>query len=717
MCGICPAGCGVEVHLLDGRIERLKPLKNHPLGIVCPRGARAREIVYSKDRILHPQRRIGRRGENRFEQIGWDEAYEVIVGGLRRVAAEYGPQAACIYSGRGNFEFGLNEMFAPADTTESSANAVLFPFGSPNATGVWALCYAAHAILVTHACFGEQARNLAADIDAADLIVVWGANPATDSPPINLRRIKKRRAAGAEVVVIDPRRSETARSTDAQWLGVRPGTDGALALGMIHVLIAEDRYDHAFVRNWSHGFEALRTYARDFSPERVARITGVDACRIRALARAIASTPRCCVVMYTGLEYADGGVQAIRAVWSLQALAGNLDAPGGNVFKMPDRPRLNRLPTPQPTDGVSPIGAAEHPLYCKIRHEAHAAELPKAILENDPYPLRAMIIGGSSVITAWPDPSRWRQALAALDLLVVIDRFPTADSVYADIVLPAATMFETESYMAYDGGRVQLRRRVIEPLGESRGDYLIFAELARRLGYGGHWPQTEESMVEFALQGSGVSRADLLEHPEGVDLAQPKMRYRKYALGELRADRRPGFATPTGRFEFASVWLRRRGYDALPVYVEPSEGPLRADPALVARFPLVLSTGARTQYAFRSQHYNIPGLVSLQPSPQIRINPVDAAARGIADGDEVEAVSPRGRIALRALVTGDIAVGCVEANMGGGGVIGLEAWRRCNVNELTDAENRDPISGFPVFKALLCDVRPIRGRMATASQP
>jgi len=159
MCGICSAGCGVNVHLLDGKIERLIPLKNHPLGIVCPRGMQAKEIVYSKDRLLYPQRRIGARGEGKFERITWDQAYDIIVDNLQRIAKQYGPEAACIYTGRGNFEFALNETFAPSGTVESSANAVLFPFGSPNTTGVGALCYASYGMMAGRACFAQYARG------------------------------------------------------------------------------------------------------------------------------------------------------------------------------------------------------------------------------------------------------------------------------------------------------------------------------------------------------------------------------------------------------------------------------------------------------------------------------------------------------------------------------------------------------------------------------
>ena len=702
MCGICPAGCGVHVHLKAGKIDRLTPIKNHPNGIVCPRGMRAPEIVYSPDRILYPQHRIGPRGATAFERVTWDRAFDGIVDGLHAIAREHGPEAICVYTGRGNFEFGLNETFAPAGTVESSASAVLFPFGSPNTTGVGALCYVSYGMLSSRACFGDYMRNMREDIDNATLILVWGANPTTDSSPIKLPAIKRAKRGGARVIVIDHRRNETAKATRAEWIGIRPGTDGALALGVIGVLIEEDLYDQDFVEQWTHGFDELCAYVRAFTPARVEAITGVPAERVRTLAREIAAAQGCSIVTYTGLEYSNSGVQAIRAVWVLQAIAGHLDVVGGKLFTMRGALRANRLLTEPPPDAPEPIGKAEYPLYYDVRREAHAAMLPRAILEGDPYPVRALIVSGSSLITAWPNPDLWRRALAALDLLVVINRFPTADSRYADFILPATTLFEIESYMIYDGF-IQHRQRVIQPLGEARNDLLIFAELAQRLGYGYRWPQTEEAAVRYALRGTGITLKELRARPEGIRFPLPPMRYRKYRTGELRVDGKPGFNTPTGKFEIASEWLRAAGYEALPVYTEPSEGPL-ADPDLAGEFPLVFNSGARTQPAFRSQHYNIPSLVAMQPEPEVQLHVEDALARGIVDGDEVYVVSPRGKAPFRARVTEDIVPGAVEVNMGGGGPLGPEAWQRANVNDLTDFDNRDPISGFPVYKALLCEV-------------
>ncbi|MBI3762941.1 MAG: molybdopterin-dependent oxidoreductase, partial [Chloroflexi bacterium] len=381
---------------------------------------------------------------------------------------------------------------------------------------------------------------------------------------------------------------------------------------------------------------------------------------------------------------------------------GHLDVSGGRVFKMRGADFEAHTAHVAPPFSPDPIGKDRYPLYHLFRNEAHAMELPRAILDGKPYPIRAMLIGGSSLTTAYPNPDLWRTSLASLDFLIVVDRFMTGDALFADIVLPAATGFEIESYRTH-GTHVQLRRRVIPPRGEARNDYLIYAELARRLGYGRLYPQSEQELLEFALKDTGVDVATLRAHPAGVTLPKTEMVYRKWERGLLRRDGQPGFETPSGMFEITSNLLKSYGYDALPIYTDPREGPLAA-PEIARDFPLVFNSGARIQSDFRSQHHNIPGLLKMQSRPLVTLHPRDAAARGIADGDEVFVVTRRGRVPFTARVTEDIVPGVIEANMGGGSPNAVEAWRRCNVNELTDMDNRDPISGFPVYKALLCDV-------------
>ncbi len=701
ICGICDAGCSVEVEVEDGLLRRIMPRNGHPYGGCCIRGVHAPEIIYSPDRIRHPLKRVGPKGSLAFERISWDEALDTIVARLRDLADAYGPESLCVYTGRGNFERSLCDIFAPAGTAESSANSLLFPLGSPNTTGVGAICYAAHAMIAPQATFGAFGKDMFNDFDNSELIVVWGANPAGVSPT-TLRPILRASRRGARVIVVDHRRSQTAKATRGEWIGIRPGTDGALALSMIHVLIEEDLYDRDFVENWTVGFDELREYVRQYPPEVAETITRVPAETIRELARAIVAAKGAALVSYSGLEYTNSGVQNIRATKILWALAGQLDAPGGLMFTMPGADFEPHRLLLAPPKGVDPIGKDKYPLYHLFRNEAHSMELPRAILESDPYPIRAMIVGGSSILTGYPEPDLWRRCFEALDFLVVIDRFLTADSMYADVVLPATTMYEIKSYMVH-GPLVQPRPKVIEPQGEARNDLLIYAELARRLGYGHLYPQSEAEMLDVALAGTGVTPEELRANPCGISRPQPEMVHRKWEAGLLRSDGRPGFETPSGKFEITSNLLARYGYEALPIYVEPVEGPLAA-PELAETYPLVFNSGSRIHHNFRSQHYNIPGLVKRQPEPLVMLHTEDAAARGISDGDDVWIVSPRGQVPFKARVIDDILPGVIEANAGGGGPMAVEAWRKANVNDLTDMDNRDPISGFPVYKALLCDV-------------
>jgi anaerobic selenocysteine-containing dehydrogenase len=687
----------------NGRICRTAPLKGHPQGICCPRGTHAPEIIYSSDRLRYPLKRIGPRGAGHFVRVSWDEALDAIADQLETIAAQYGPQSVCMYTGRGTFERSLWELLSPAGVRESSAWNLLFPFGSPNTTGVGAICYVSHGVIAPATTYGVWDIDTFADIKNSDLVVIWGDNPATDSPPINLKRIRGAQTEGAQVVIIDHRRTQTVRATKGQWIGIRPGTDGALALGMCQVVIEEGLYDRNFVENWTLGFDEFRAYVAAFTPDRVEEITWVPAVEVQRLARSLAGAKGASLVSYTGLEYTNSGTQNIRAVLTLWALTGNLDVPGGKVIKMPDGEfHVNQSMRLEPPNGVDPIGKDKYPIYHLYRKEAHAMELPKAILDDDPYPLRAMFIVGSSIITGYPDPDLWRRSFAALDFLMVADRFLTADALYADVVLPATTMFETESYMVYDR-YVQWRRQVIEPVGEARSDWDTAVAIANRLGYGHLYPQTSEDRLRRALDGTGLDLETLRRNPEGMQLPVPVQRYRKWEAGLLRQDGRPGFETLSGKFEIASSVLAKYGYDALPVYVEPREGPV-SEPELALRFPLVFNSGSRIQSDFRSQHHNIPGLLKMQPDPLVTLHPRDAEPRGIQTGDPVLVTTARGQVRYTACVSEDIVPGVIEANAGGGSPIARGTWRDCNVNELTDPDNRDPISGFPVYKALLCDV-------------
>ncbi|GBD97400.1 MAG TPA: aminotransferase class V-fold PLP-dependent enzyme [Nitrospirae bacterium] len=704
LCGVCPAGCGVIVSYDDrGRIDKVRPDEGSGFSAICKLGEHSAEIVYSRDRLLYPMRRKGPKGTYDFERISWDNAYEIIADRLNKIKAEYGPEAASIYTGRGSFELAMCDVFQPEGVAVSSASSVLFPFGSPNTMGVGALCYVSFAMIAPHVTMGGMLINMFSDIENARLIVVWGANPATDCPPHDLDRIIRAHKRGAEVVVIDPRKTVTAKLAGAEWIPIRPGTDGALALGICNVIINEEIYDDAFVRDWTLGFEEFSRYVQHFRPDVVEKITGLPSETVISLARRIAGADGASPIMYSGLEYSDSGVQAIRATHVLWAIAGQLDVPGGRCFSMKENTfPINRQGHVANPDVRKALGRDRFPVYSAYRGESHAIALPDAVLNSKPYPVRSLIILGGSMITAWPQPSVWRKTLNALDFLVCIDRQFTADAAYADIVLPGTTMYEIESYMIH-GPVFRIREKVIDPVGEARNDFFIMAELADRLGYGHLYPQNEDELLRHVLKGSGFSIEDVRAAGGSVRLPSVLMQYKKWEKGLLRPDNKAGFDTPTGKFEIASTILEEHGYDPLPVYTEPQEGPM-SRPEIAKQFPLVFNSGARVTTDFRSQHHGIPGLNKERPEPAVTINKSDAEERGIATGDLVRIKTSRGEITMRAFVTDDIVRGAIDANMGGGGPVGPVAWQKCNINELTDLKRYDPISGFPVYKALLCDV-------------
>ncbi len=709
LCGICPAGCHVKITLDDkGKMIKTEADDESPHGMICKIGEHSPEIVYSEHRLKYPLKRIGKKGTYEFEQITWDEAYETIVSKLNHFKDTYGPESTAVYTGRGSFELSLCDVYQPKDVAISSASSVLFPFGSPNTLGVGALCYVSFAMIAPHVTMGGYYFNMYSDIENTEMVVVWGANPATDSPPTDYYRIVKAQERGAKIVVIDPRKTAMAKLPGAKWIPIKPGTDGALALGLCNILIREDLCDFDFVENYTEGFEDFKFYAQQFRPEIVEEITGVKPDDLRELAFDMVKKKGVAPVMYTGLEYTNSGVQNIRATFILWALSGQMDVPGGKCFSMPENMfKVNRdglLPNP---DMSKALGRDRFPVYSEYRGESHAISLPESVLESKPYKIRSLIIHGGSIVTAWPQSDIWKKTLNELEFVVSIDRQLTADSAYADIVLPATTMYEIDSYMTY-GPIFKIREKVIEPVGESRNDFFIMAELAKRLGYGELFPQNNDELLKYVLKGTEFTLDDVKKNGGEVTKKTSLMQYKKWEKGLLRKDGKPGFDTPSGKFEIASSILYEHGYDALPVFQEPLEG-LGQSPDVSEKYPLIFNSGSRVDTDFRSQHHGIKSFLKERPEPTVMMNTQDANERGIANGDKVLIKSLRGQVAMRALVTDGIIRGAVDANQGGGGPVGPDAWKDANVNTLTDLQNYDPISGFPVYKALLCEIEKANG--------
>ncbi len=709
ICGICfhSPGCGAIVHFDDnGKIERLTPDPDAPMGkVLCPMAESAAQIIYSENRIKQPMKRKGPKGKLDFAPITWDEAYEIIKNKLMELKASYGPETIGFYAGTGTYERAFKDAFQLKGSEIYLASSILFPFGSPNTFGVGAPCYTSLGVLAPKVTMGALHIDMFSDLDNSDLIVVWGTDPSTSTPPETFYRIVRATNEGARIIVIDPRRTASAKLPGSMWVPIRPGTDGALALGLSHILIRDSLIDYEFVENWTSGYEEYKEYVKEFTPLKVSAITGVSTEVIEELAHEIAGAEGASYVMYTGLEYTKSGVQNIRAVMVLWALAGQLDVEGGRCFAQ----RENRIELNRDHQVATPgfdrsIGKGQFPVYSNFcGGEPHASLLPRAILHSDPYKIRALFIMGASILTSWPDPIQWQKAFNELDFMVSIDLQFTRDAAWADIVLPATTAFEQSSYCFY-GNAIRLREKMIDPVGSSKPCFTILSELAQKLGYGERFPATEMELLDNVLKGTGITRAQLEQAPLHTIRKEPApMRYRKWETGGLRRDGKPGFETPSGRFEIRSSILEEMGYDGLPVYEESFETPV-SQPQMLNRFPLILGTGP-FKPDMKSCLRAIPDFIERYPAPVAQMNPKDAEDRDIKTGDSVVIKTIRGFVEMTADVTGDVMEGYVYAPVGGGGPQGTEAWRRANINALTDLKQLDPISGFPNYKTMLCQVK------------
>jgi len=681
ICGLCPHGCWVRVRVEDGTICTVAADPDPRYGNLCERGRLAPEIVYSPDRIRTPLLRTGPRGTVSFRPATWDEALDRIAGKFLRISDAHGARAVASYFGAGTLEDSLLENF----------DRVLAPFGSPNDMNCGSICYVSSMILAPITTLGIPGASLGLDFENAEIILLWGTNPLKDGLPDKMRRIRAARKRGARLIVVDPRRHRLAREAD-EWVPVLPGTDGALALSLIHVIIREGWYDREFVEGWTEGFSALAAYAQGFAPQVAQTLCGVEAQVIEDLAATLGRARGVALDFYSGLEYAPSGTQNSRALYALLAITGNVDAEGGLLIRdCPHEPPPEfSLPQDRP-----PLGAREYPLFFALTGRAHLAGLPAAVLDSYPYPVRALLLVGGSPYLSYPDPDIWKRVYESLDFLVVVDRFLPEEAAWADVILPVTTCYEISSFQRYREC-VRLRERVIEPVGESRNDTLILAAIMKRLGCGG-LPCTEEEILAQSLTGEGGLLEQIREGAAVVEALQQKTIHHKYRTGLLRKDGKPGFPTPTGKFEFSSTLLSRYGYDSLPIYDPP-----RAPEGLMEE-PLLLTTGARSRRRFNSQYLDRPELVALH-GPALEIHPIDAAARGIRNGDRVSVSTGSGQLHLEAHVTPHIYPGAVHAPHGGGSRHHLGAWRHANINAIIPPVIKDPISGYPAVKAVPCEV-------------
>jgi len=513
--------------------------------------------------------------------------------------------------------------------------------------------------------------------------LVWSTNPAQSRLPYERHHLLTD-APDVPTIVVDPRRTTLAEAARLH-LQPHPGTDGALALGLAHVILAEGLEDREFLLRHAHGLDEYRAYVAAFSPEETARLTGVPAEAVVAAARLYAtSRPAQITISACSTTHHSNGFQNHRAILLLAALCGNLDVEGGN---RPWGHRTRESSVDLPPEEVAalgpPLGAAEHPVFVEGYEEGQAMRLTDAIEEGK---IRAVFSLGMNVMM-WPNSGRLGKALRSLDLFSACDFFPTPTTDLATVFFPAATHLEREALVVTPRGRIRLRPAAVPPLGEARGDTELVFEMAEALGLGSRfWDGDLRASYDARLAGLGPTVSDLPENGEPLDVKAEEP-------GE-RAWLRSGFGTPTGKVEFVSTALEKLGHPGLPEYREPFWSP-RSTPEVARDFPLVLTSGARSVAYTHSQGRRLPTLRRRDPEPCVQMNPMDAATRGIREGDPVRLSSPLGSITIKARVTDTLPPGVVCAPHG---------WAEADVNLLIPDEGLDPISGFPPFRSSLCQV-------------
>ena len=689
----CPAhcggdACGILAYVKGGRVVKVEPadFPDPKYRRICLRGLVSLELTYHSDRLRYPMKRVGRRGEGKFERISWDEALDTIALNFKDITARYGWQAlGWVLGGPGTGTTKFGAYLRLASLTQST-RVSSWGYGDS------ALPCGSRALFGTHTPF-----ELLAGGPTPELLIVWGSNPAETSPLNRMRLVMDAREKGARVVVIDPRFTATAAKAD-QYIGVRPGSDGALALGMMHVIFQRGLQDEDFIRRHTVGpflvrtdngaflrekdfkpgglggyvvwdnitnsasvcditgarpaltgtyqvngieckpaFQLLAELVEAYPPERASQLTGVKAGLIISLAERIAAARPVSIMVHLGFTRTFHGDLSMRAVGTLAAVTGNvrLSSSGGHRSLVLNWAPFLHADLSKPT--FSRIGILQ--LY-------------DAIISGKPFPVKAAWFAFINFLNQCVDSNKIaREVFPNLEFIVVADLFMTPTARYADILLPACSYLEFSDLVTGPGPYLQLQQKVIEPLYESRSDVAIATELARRLGLGDYFDKGEEGFIDLLLASGhpSVEGITVEKLKQGPVLTHPPE--------EVSADSEVKFSTPSGKIEFYVEQLAEYG-QALPVYLEP----LEARPG-IGKYPLTYIQG-HSRFRTHSMFANAATLLELNPEPVVELNPLDAKARHISDGGLVTVFNDRGRVVLKAKLTDGIMPGVVNISEG-----------------------------------------------------
>ncbi|MGD9944002.1 MAG: molybdopterin-dependent oxidoreductase [Burkholderiaceae bacterium] len=671
----CPDTCALHVTVRGGRVVKVAGDPEHPTthGALCTKVSRYAERTYSPDRVLQPMKRIGSKGEGRFAPVSWDEALDDIAARLRGVAAR-DPQRILPYSYAGTMGWVQGEGMAGRFFHRLGASLL-------DRT----ICSSAGMAGMVHTLGAAVGMDVERYADA-QLILIWGSNSITSNLHFwTFARQAKRR--GAALVAIDPYRSDTAAKCH-RHIAPLPGTDAALALGMMQVLIAEDLIDHDYIARHTLGFEALARRAAQYPPARVAQICGIAPDEVIELARLYGRTRPAAIRLNYGLQRCRGGANAVRAIMSLPALVGAWRDPAGGALLS--------------VSGMLPLTPQRHtrpdllPGWPARPRMINMSTIGDALLSAEP-PVEALVVYNSNPVAVAPDSEKVLRGFAREDLFtVVLEHFQTDTADYADYLLPATTQLEHfDVHRTYGHTYLLANEPAIAPLGQARPNSDIFRALARRMGFDD--PALNASDEQIVLDAIDWGDARLA----GLTLAQ--LRERGWAKLDIAAApfADGGFPTPSGKCEFHSARLAEAGHDPLPDWVPPYES-AASDPQRAARYPLALISPPARHF-MNSTFVNVDSLRAAEREPACEIHPHDAAPRGIADGMRVELRNDRGAFHARARVSDRTRPGVVVA----WGVW----WHKLtpegrNVNAVTSQALTD-LGGGPTFYDCLVDAMPM----------
>jgi len=533
-------------------------------------------------------------------------------------------------------------------------------------------------------------------------ILVWGANITESAASDGMCEVQLTNAIrrGAKLIVIDPRRIPIARKAD-HWVQIRPGTDDALALGMLHVIIKEGLYDKEFVEQWTVGFDELSKRVEDYPPDKVEKLTWVPSKTIQDIARMYATTKPACMLWGVAIDQNTNNLQTARALLLLRGVTGNIDVPGGDVFWVPPARVVQTSPFVgsglPPIEGPPPeilrnrLGAGEY----RLNPSVHTPTFWNYVLAEKPYPIKSLFIMGSNPLVTGSNSLRAEEALKKIDFVVAVDLFMTPTAQLADIVLPAASWLEQDDIADLHFIWCNLVRQKVAEIGECWDDKKIFMELAKRLGRGDCFPWKDvKDYCNWVLKDTGITFDEFKE----IGILKGEMQYRKYE--------KEGFNTPSGKFELYCSVIESLGYDPLPFFAEPPESPY-STPELAKEYPLILTTGSRVEAFFHSEGRQIESLRKLNPDPLVEINPLTAKDLGIKEGDWVWIETRGGRIKQRACLTDGIHPRVVNAQHGWWFPEKSPpeyGWKESNANLLFVDTGYDPHTGGESLKSLLCKV-------------